>query len=1287
MNTRLTRSLLAAAALIGSGTAARAYDTWEWALNHPTNQDSGNIGGGGTLTLTLSDTMLVDCGLYAYANTYAGWDYNGNGFAYNSESYLTGGYGTIYFGRTWGLSYHGSVDLYSDNAYADYGTVYSTEVIPLGTTSVSMYLGLADGGADYYRSIAVFERDFQVARTNDSTGTQGFGVSTAFQSDNDDYSEYYGTNIGGRSYELYSVLPTAHGFLGGPITGSVVRNGDIVLGARGSLEGLYAKDGGWLDIRGDLTVGAYGTVYIRDGEITSDIYTQYNNSGVGHLGAVNFESLLQGEGAGPLFLVGPTLGSSRGGILSVRQHFAQEMYATGDATLGFRDGAFNDHNVYIDGDGYVGGSGASGSLRSITGDNVQNQDVSIGWDGSQTTTIGVDFGSTLTINGRINGANGVASNADKDLVLNVAALVAEPGASGAGLILNGSIRSSVRDVLLVNSGAVSLNAANNMSGSLYALNGVAFIHHANALGAETAYASGGIIALDARNAYPTNLATLGDPDSTASLTIANDIEIGETGIFGLGALTNFSGDNSVTGTVIVGTNGYVGESLATSDGTISVLNGTHLTVSGLDANKSLIGWVLPYTSTLTIETENTTETIDGETVVTRIGTFTNLGDTGAIDKVVKEGDGDAYLGAATASLLTFEVNGGRLFIDSLSTNPSSFGTFRKDGDGTLVIQDTDGVDDAYYGRYNINAGTLATASGAVAHGDVYINPGYVDRDDGSTATLGGKGTFVGNVFQTGGAVAPGFSPGVLTFLGNYTNVGGALNLELAGTAGPGAPTGYDQLRVSGTILVSNALPANYSVIRFVDIDGFEARHGQVFQVIADASGNARNTYDKFDLSETVTVLGDRVLFDHSTGRAYGTGLTTAQNFSHYARTTNQREIGRALWTEAIDYDKSGTSFEMPLAFIYYTYDPVAAAAKDGRKAWILTRHDAVLGELPTDLGAAAVKMLTASSGAAGLDSLSPEPYSGFAELATRLNRTFAQLGATSRRSGDDNKWGFDVGYSGEQLTSDSSSDYTSFKTSSDTAYLLADLALGTKVHLNLSAGLDDGRVLARGFSGDTNSAIFGLGIGITPESKFARFDLGASYSITDFDAVRQGSYMSQDGQNAYAFSARVTFLPKDPPVNAVAQAKAGPPSNLSLSPYLGVVYASTDVDGFSEADVPGSAQLNVGGFKRRSLIGELGLDLEYAVGASTTLTGVLAYEHEFHDRGRTDMVAEFADTGVDDTFFRIRTDGFGTNLFRVGVGIRQQLGAKASFGLGYDALFGGGVDSGQHVKADLSFRF
>ena len=1225
---------------------------------------------------------------------------------------------------------------------------------------------------------------FQVGRTSIEVS------SSAFEDINSETLS--GTYYNGTTFIGLNVLPFATA--GAPtadLAGSVVKLGDIALGFFDP-ESLYAEDGGWLDIRGDLTLGAGGTIYIRDGEITSNIYTQtYAPGTLDEAGFLDIEA----------------------GILSVRNYFAQDMVATDGQTLGFRDGAVNNTRMILTGFGYAygfdgeGGPGPDstegiGALRSITGNNIQNGNISIVAEEGplEGAIIGVDTGATLTINGTINGLNDVDSDGGAIVGFNTV----------GNATVNGRILAGISDVFKVGAGELLVTASNLFTGDVNIIAGSARITNSGALSGtsgQTYVESGASLVLD----------------QASGLSLVDDIHIDGTGLVGVGgALHNKTGTNVTTGNLWIDSV----EDGVDAAATAKVDASSSLTVAGLRTNGSY--------DTFTID-------VGGAGLTS--GSFTVSGTTGSLDVIVKNGTGLATFTTLTEDVDDITVNAGKVVVlGSESTALAPFETgFDKYGVGVLEVRGSH-----FYQGWDIRDGTAnlfgnVTLDGNLADGDfdlgesaavtsatlniesgatlthisddgegdpaansdgfdirlnsalnvkrggvVQLNAAEIDLDDTGTVSVAGtlsstdaiyandnstvtvlaggvvntnidadgtadvvidaadvvnayargqvrgnatisdsatltvngllgrndslaitvtvsdsgivrgSGEIRGNLIQSNATISPGNSPGILLVTGNYTNVGGLLDLELADTGVAG--TAYDQLRVTGTITVSNALPVDYSTIRFIDFAGFEAEHGDVFQVIADGSGNARNTFDKFDLSATVTGANDRVLFYHATGRAYGTGLVNNQNFSNYAKNRNQREIGRALWMEAIDYDKSGLTGELSAEFIATAYDPVAAAAKTGLKAWILTRHvdvpvppatlpsGDVVGENSTDLGDAAVQMLTASSGATGLDSLSPEAYSGFGEIAVRLNRNIAQLGSTGRRTGDDGKWGFNFGYSGEQMTSDSTSDYTSYKTTSDTAYLTGDFALGSNVHLNLSVALDDGRVQARDFNGDTNTSAFGIGLSITPESKSVRFDIGASFSNTNFDAVRQGSYMSQDNQDANAVAARLTFLPKQASLNTVL--KAGEPAapKVTLTPYVGVSFASTSVDAFSEADVAG-AQLNVDGFNRRSLVGEFGLNAEYALSEKTTLTGVFAYEHEFRDSGQTEMTAEFANDGVDDTDFTIHTDGLGANIFRLGVGVRQQLGEKASLGLSYDALFGGGLSSGQHIKADVSFRF
>ena len=73
---------------------------------------------------------------------------------------------------------------------------------------------------------------------------------------------------------------------------------------------------------------------------------------------------------------------------------------------------------------------------------------------------------------------------------------------------------------------------------------------------------------------------------------------------------------------------------------------------------------------------------------------------------------------------------------------------------------------------------------------------------GTGGTLAGNGTINGHVFNLGGTVGPGLSPGTMTINGDFhLGSGGTLDLEIGGlTAGL-----YDQLLVSGNVFLDGTL--------------------------------------------------------------------------------------------------------------------------------------------------------------------------------------------------------------------------------------------------------------------------------------------------------------------------------------------------------------------------------------------------------------------------------------------------------------------------------------------------
>jgi uncharacterized protein YjbI with pentapeptide repeats len=608
----------------------------------------------------------------------------------------------------------------------------------------------------------------------------------------------------------------------------------------------------------------------------------------------------------------------------------------------------------------------------------------------------------------------------------------------------------------------------------------------------------------------------------------------------------------------------------------------------------------------------------------------------------------------TAPVVNFDIVDADGRLNFTGDIASSIGVINKNGAGTLEItHDILTVSDL-----NVNQGTLAF-TGISDNANVTVASG---------AVLNGSGRFNGNIINYG-TIAPGNSPGILVVTGDYTATAGSLDLELANNSGF-AGTSHDQLRVGGVITLANALPADYSTVNFIDFGGFTSARGEIFQVIADLTGAARNTFDKFDLAAYSGTT--RVLFDHSSGKAYGTGLTTGTGtFRDYGVTANQKEIGRALWMESVAYDKSAFADEN---FASTALDPIAAAAQTGLKAFILTSHDATNGELATDLGLAAVSVLSAADATAALDALSPEAYAGVADLGIRVARGLVRQGFVPRRVAAPNEWDFDVGFVNDQLTSDGTSGYNSYETRSNQLNVSASRSLSEQLSLTIILGQDDGRVSAQNFDADVKTTGLGVSLAFTPESKVGRFDLGVAVTNADWDANRGGATASDDNQHGLSTGFRFTLAPS---------LKKG----VSFSPYIGFAYSRSRVNGFAESDAVGSVELAVDSFSRQSLQGELGVNASYQLSSDSVLSGVIGWEHEFRNSGETSLTSQFTETGVTDTSFTVRSRGFGSDLFRAGVNYRLDLTPKSAVTIGFAAVMGSAVSSGREIRANYSVRF
>ena len=177
----------------------------------------------------------------------------------------------------------------------------------------------------------------------------------------------------------------------------------------------------------------------------------------------------------------------------------------------------------------------------------------------------------------------------------------------------------------------------------------------------------------------------------------------------------------------------------------------------------------------------------------------------------------------------------------LTINQTQDGTYSGhiSGNGSLVKSGTaaltlTGSNDYSNGTY-LNQGTLvAGSSSALGTGTGYFNGGKLNIASGviltnpldltNGGTLSGNGT-IGSAITagTGVIIAPGNSPGNLTFSAGLTLAdGGTINFQVQNANGP-AGTGYDLITVSGGVLnltaSSHTLLFNLSFINSDGLDG------------------------------------------------------------------------------------------------------------------------------------------------------------------------------------------------------------------------------------------------------------------------------------------------------------------------------------------------------------------------------------------------------------------------------------------------------------------------------------
>jgi T5SS/PEP-CTERM-associated repeat protein len=137
--------------------------------------------------------------------------------------------------------------------------------------------------------------------------------------------------------------------------------------------------------------------------------------------------------------------------------------------------------------------------------------------------------------------------------------------------------------------------------------------------------------------------------------------------------------------------------------------------------------------------------------------------------------------------------------------------------------------------------TVITGSGSASVGQTLLRlPGHLII--GNNGRLLGNGhirgtvrTIGGGINNFGGIVSPAASPGTLTIDGNYEQLGGTLEIEMAGTA----PGQFDVLKVTGDVSLGGDL-----LLQF--IDGFAPRQGDEFTFL-DVDGSLAGAFANIEV--------------------------------------------------------------------------------------------------------------------------------------------------------------------------------------------------------------------------------------------------------------------------------------------------------------------------------------------------------------------------------------------------------------------------------------------------------
>lgn len=662
----------------------------------------------------------------------------------------------------------------------------------------------------------------------------------------------------------------------------------------------------------------------------------------------------------------------------------------------------------------------------------------------------------------------------------------------------------------------------------------------------------------------------------------------------------------------------------------------NVTVATKNLLDSALDVLIDTAGTLTLQADQTIHDLTG-TGTLDIGTSTlTLSDGGSFDGTIS---GTGAIGTSAGSFtLNNAINntGGSFTVGNgstvtVGTNGSITTTNLNVAGGTLDLEGS------------ASATTTTLSSGATLHLGNGVDLDQTGADTGTltstTTYVTGGSSITGNGYVSGttyvggtsaGTIAPGNSPGVLTFQNLSLGNNATAAMQVDGTAGAGATGGYDQIVVTGALTLSgtSALTIGKSVS-----NDFNLALGQAVKLFSFGAGKISGQFG----SVSMTGYGNSGILNLATGTLIGLGSYTADTFTAAVSTTaNQAAIVKAEMVNAtggvqqyyggnlMTYVTSAlASNPATVSSVFARWSPEAYAGITDQMKF------SVLDNLP-ELG--------------GYDKLTPgRTYATGSWNRNGINGS-DQAGYAQSRFRDD---AYNVGIAhqfgfGQVTLSYAHSDGNFYGAN------ISDRTLGNSAGLGVSAPVAFDQALRL-----TGRVIYG-----DYTSKGSR---GTNSGSASFSGVKS---------TIFTYGAGLEYLKQSGRIRVDTTAE-----------FLGM---HERMNGFGEyaATSAGADTLDLMSVNRMThdaYVGRLGATVGYTVSPVVELYANGTYDHEFGKR-LTDITARVS---VEDTSFTVANTGLSRDRFTAGGGVKLNAARNLQFNLNA----GAGVDASYRFGGSVRFNF